>query len=63
MMCLSQISVDWKGDLFDCDFHQAMGVPIARKETIFDWAREAPKQRPIAFRNWCYCCTAGAGSS
>lgn len=63
MMCLSQISVDWKGDLFDCDFHQAMRVPIARKETIFDWAREAPRQRPIAFRNWCYCCTAGAGSS
>lgn len=63
MMCLSQVSVDWQGRLYDCDFNQAMGLQVARKETIFDLAKNPPQQRPIVFRNWCYCCTAGAGSS
>ena len=63
MMCRDQISIDWQGKLYDCDFNQAMGVPTPSGETIFDWVDRTPAARPIAFRNWCYACTAGAGSS
>ncbi len=63
MMCRDQISVDWQGKLYDCDFNQAMGLPMLSGETIFDWVDRDPQPRNIAFRNWCYTCTAGAGSS
>lgn len=63
MMCRDQISVDWQGNIYDCDFNQAMGVATPSGETIFDWVNRQPQSRPIAFRNWCYACTAGAGSS
>ena len=62
MMCRNQVSVDWKGDLYDCDFNQGMGLPLTSGQTIFDWAEKMPSNRPIAFRNWCYACTAGSGS-
>ena len=63
MMCRDQISVDWAGDVYDCDFNQAIGLKIAGKKTIFDFARERQGTRPIVFGNHCYACTAGAGSS
>ena len=63
MMCRDQISVDWAGQVYDCDFNQAIGLKIANKKTIFDFARERQKPRPIMFANHCYACTAGAGSS
>ena len=63
MMCRDQISVDWQGKLYDCDFSQAMGLPLVSGESIFDWVDRRPQPRRIAFRNWCYACTAGAGSS
>ncbi len=63
MMCRDQINVDWKGDLYDCDFNQAMGLPLLSKETVFDWVDRVAAPRPIVFHNWCYACTAGSGSS
>jgi len=63
MMCRDQISVNWAGDVFDCDFNQALGLGIAAGKSIFDFARERQGARPIAFANHCYACTAGAGSS
>lgn len=63
MMCRDQISVDWAGDVYDCDFNQAIGLKIAGAKTIFDFAREKQPARRIAFANHCYACTAGAGSS
>lgn len=63
MMCRDQINVDWQGRLFDCDFNQAMGVPMPSQETVFDWVDRPPHPRKIAFRGWCYACTAGSGSS
>lgn len=63
MMCCDQVSVDWQGKLYDCDFNQALGLTIESDETIFDWAKAAPEKRQIVFANHCYGCTAGAGSS
>ena len=63
MMCRNQISVDWQGKVYDCDFNQALGLEIASGKTIFDFAVEKQSPRKIAFANHCYGCTAGAGSS
>lgn len=63
MMCRDQVSVDWQGKLYDCDFNQALGIEIEGGLTIFDLAKAAPAPRAIAFGNHCYGCTAGAGSS
>jgi len=63
MMCRTQISVDWQGAVYDCDFNQALGIPIAGEKTIADFARQKQGSRPIVFANHCYGCTAGAGSS
>lgn len=63
MMCRDQVSVDWQGKLYDCDFNQALGIEIEGGRTIFDLAKAAPEPRTIAFGNHCYGCTAGAGSS
>lgn len=63
MMCRSQVSVDWEGKLYDCDFNQALGLRVEGGTTIFDLAKTAPGSRPIVFSNHCYGCTAGAGSS
>ena len=37
LMCRFQISVDYDGKLYDCDFNLAAGLPIFSKETIADW--------------------------
>lgn len=63
MMCRTQISVDWQGKVYDCDFNQALGLEIETEQTIFDFAQAAPAKRHIVFGNHCYGCTAGAGSS
>jgi len=63
MMCRDQVSVDWQGNLYDCDFNQALGLRVEGGTTIFDLAKKAPSVRNIVFANHCYGCTAGAGSS
>ena len=63
MMCRDEINVDWAGEVYDCDFNQAIGLKIAGGKTIFDFARERQPVRRIMFANHCYACTAGAGSS
>ncbi len=63
MMCRDQVSVDWQGKCYDCDFNQALGLPVEGGTTIFDLAKAAPSPRDIVFANHCYGCCAGAGSS
>lgn len=63
MMCRSQISVGWDGQLYDCDFNQAAGLAVAGGETVFDWAERGVAPRKIRFGRHCYACTAGQGSS
>lgn len=78
IMCRSQLSVDWTGRLFDCDFNLAVGLGLREAPygdsiaSFARWAREERTRRggadpacrrPIAFTQHCYACTAGAGSS
>jgi radical SAM/Cys-rich protein len=65
VMCRNLLSVSWDGQLFDCDFNQAVSLPLGgRKRSLWDITSLADIERePIAFANHCYGCTAGAGSS
>ncbi len=65
LMCRSTVSVDWRGELFDCDFNQALDLPAgAKRRTIFEIdALAALAGDAIATGSHCFGCTAGAGSS
>lgn len=65
LMCRHLISVDWQGNLYDCDFNQMLELPLAEEmpPTIFDFSLEKLQNRKISTANHCFGCTAGAGSS
>ena len=63
LMCLHQISVDWDGSLYDCDFNLAMGLHAEGAPTIFTMDAEQYRQRTVKTGNHCLGCTAGCGSS
>jgi radical SAM/Cys-rich protein len=63
LMCRNLISVDWRGNLYDCDFNQMLEIPVESGRTIFNFDFERLKSRAIAIENHCYGCTAGSGSS
>lgn len=65
VMCRSLISVDWQGQVYDCDFNQMMGLALehrGRPLSIRDLAAGALEGRPIRVGEHCYGCTAGQGS-
>jgi radical SAM/Cys-rich protein len=67
IMCRSLVSVDWQGNLYNCDFNQAAGLPITgadgRKLKIDELDEAARCGNDISLAQHCYCCTAGEGSS
>jgi radical SAM/Cys-rich protein len=65
VMCRNLVSVGWDGALYDCDFNQMLALPAGgRRTTLWEIARlDEIEQRPIAFDDHCYGCTAGSGSS
>jgi len=64
VMCRTQISVDWQGYLYDCDFNQMLDLRVnhGMPKHISEW-HSVLHTREIETRNHCYGCTAGAGSS
>ncbi len=67
VMCKSLVSVDWEGNLFDCDFNQMLEMPLAAtnsaKPHLRDLLDESLNEQAIRIANHCYGCTAGQGSS
>jgi hypothetical protein len=67
VMCRSHVSVDWRGYVYDCDFNQMLGLPLALpgrpKARLADLLAHDPAGTPIAVADHCYGCTAGQGSS
>ena len=65
LMCRNTISVDWRGEVYDCDFNQQLGMQWNNGAPIFLWDIDAGQieNRPIMTGNHCFGCTAGAGSS
>ncbi len=61
LMCKNLISVDWRGNLFDCDFNQMLELKLP--QTIYDFDAEKLKNRQIITANHCFGCAAGSGSS
>ena len=67
VMCRSLVSVDWRGYLYDCDFNQMLGLPLALagrpRPHLADVLGRDLEGNPIVVRDHCYGCTAGQGSS
>ena len=67
VMCTSLISIDWMGNIFDCDFNQMLDLPLAfNNQTrlhVSDLFNKDINENPIVIADHCYGCTAGQGSS
>ena len=67
VMCNSMVSVDWQGDLYDCDFNQMLGLRArlsgSPKPHLRDLLAHDAVDAPIRVAEHCYGCTAGQGSS
>ncbi|MBI1396253.1 MAG: radical SAM/Cys-rich domain protein [Betaproteobacteria bacterium] len=67
VMCRTLVSVDWQGYVYDCDFNQMLGLPLAiagrPKVRLPELIRHDLAGNPIAVADHCYGCTAGQGSS
>ena len=67
VMCRSTLSVDWLGNVYDCDFNQMLGLPACidtnGKTHINDLLQYDLQGEDIAIMDHCYGCTAGQGSS
>src|SRR6266513_1635858 len=59
------ISVGWRGEVYDCDFNQQLGMHWNNGTPIFLWDIDADslENREILTGDHCFGCTAGAGSS
>ena len=76
LMCRTTLSVGWRGELYDCDFNQMLGMNLkvegrgSRVESdagaerfLWDVTPDRLVERVIATGEHCLACTAGAGSS
>ncbi len=68
LMCRTMLSVDWRGNLYDCDFNQMLEIAVApnlpRNIRDVDHTNiNHLAKRSIQTGRHCFGCTAGAGSS
>jgi radical SAM/Cys-rich protein len=79
VMCLNTVSVDWMGNLYDCDFNQMLEIPLSGGHSttngnsndkgaksdyhLTDLLTSDLEGFPIRVAEHCYGCTAGQGSS
>ena len=68
LMCRNMISVGWRGEVYDCDFNQQLGMQWSSRgasKPLFLWDIDSDslEDREIMTGDHCFGCTAGAGSS
>jgi len=68
LMCINQLSIDWLGYVYDCDFNQMLNMnvrnPVNREKLhISEVLKTCLKNIPVSIADHCYGCTAGRGSS
>ena len=66
LMCLNTLSVDYLGQVHDCDFNQQLKLPLGdAKEPVYlkELLDADLSGSPIRIADHCYGCTAGQGSS
>jgi radical SAM/Cys-rich protein len=62
LMCRSLVSVNWDGNLFDCDFNLAAGIHMGgRRRHVSEMAGPPEPGELIATSDHCYACTGGSG--
>jgi radical SAM/Cys-rich protein len=68
LMCLNQLSIDWEGYVYDCDFNQMLSMNIRHPEKrhklhVSEVLGTDLENIPVSIADHCYGCTAGQGSS
>ncbi len=65
LMCKKTISVNWQGQIYDCDFNQQINLKGDKgPKTLSDLINKSFKfNYGVAVNEHCFACTAGAGSS
>jgi radical SAM/Cys-rich protein len=64
VMCKELISIDFNGNVFDCDFNQMLKMNLSYKKThITEISKKFLNNKIISTGDHCYGCTAGSGSS
>jgi radical SAM/Cys-rich protein len=68
LMCRNTISVGWRGEVYDCDFNQQLGMQWSsnggsKRLFLWDIDPSSLEARVIMTGDHCFGCTAGAGSS
>ncbi len=66
VMCRYQLSIDWQGYVYDCDFNQMLDLPLKiqkQKLHISQLNIKDLENKEIIVAGHCYACTAGKGSS
>ena len=65
LMCKKTISVNWQGQIYDCDFNQQINLKGNKgPKTLSDLMSKSFKfDYGVAVNEHCFACTAGAGSS
>ncbi len=64
VMCKELISIDYNGNVFDCDFNQMLNINLSRRKThISNLDCKHLYNKEVSTADHCYGCTAGSGSS
>ena len=68
LMCRNTVSVGWRGEVYDCDFNQQLGMQWrdngdSKPLFLWDIAPDSLEGREVLTGDHCFGCTAGAGSS
>jgi radical SAM/Cys-rich protein len=68
LMCRNTISVGWRGEVYDCDFNQQLGMQWSTNgacKPLFLWDIDpnSLEGREVMTGDHCFGCTAGAGST
>lgn len=62
IMCKSLLSIDYQGNVYDCDFNQMLELP-KNPVNIFNLNSFNEVKEEIIYEDHCFACTAGFGSS
>jgi len=65
LMCRSTLSVGYRGEIYDCDFNQMLGLQLRNGKPLFLWevTPEFLERNAILTGEHCLACAAGCGSS
>jgi len=61
LMCRNTLNVGWDGQLYDCDFNLAAGLPFSSTPIHVRDADRLEAGIPVMTDNYCFACTAGSG--